>query len=61
MAGKIKTVYICSQCGYESSKWNGRCPSCGEWNTLEEQEIFVGGQLKLQVARRDERSEVYEL
>ncbi|MDD6979240.1 MAG: MBL fold metallo-hydrolase [Firmicutes bacterium] len=30
-------------------------------NTLEEQEIFVGGQLKLQVARRDERSEVYEL
>lgn len=39
MAGKIKTVYICNQCGYESSKWNGRCPSCGEWNTLEEQEV----------------------
>ncbi len=36
MAGKLKTVYICSQCGYESSKWNGKCPSCGEWNTLEE-------------------------
>ena len=33
---KPKTVYICSQCGYESSKWNGRCPDCGEWNTLEE-------------------------
>ncbi len=39
MAGKIKTVYICNQCGFESSKWNGKCPSCGEWNTLEEQEI----------------------
>ncbi len=39
MAGKSKTVYICSQCGYESAKWNGKCPSCGEWNTLEEQEI----------------------
>ena len=37
MAGKLKKVYICSQCGYESSKWNGKCPSCGEWNTLEEE------------------------
>ena len=33
---KQKTVYICSACGYESAKWNGRCPDCGEWNTLEE-------------------------
>ena len=38
MAGKSKVVYICNQCGYESSKWNGKCPSCGEWNTFEEQE-----------------------
>lgn len=37
MAGKLKSVYICSQCGYESSKWNGKCPSCGEWNTFEEE------------------------
>ncbi len=34
---KTKTVYVCSQCGYESSKWYGKCPSCGDWNTLEEQ------------------------
>lgn len=33
---KAKTVYVCSQCGYESSKWNGKCPNCGEWNTFEE-------------------------
>ena len=33
---KQKTVYVCSSCGYESPKWNGRCPDCGEWNTLEE-------------------------
>ena len=38
---KLKTVYICRQCGYESSKWNGKCPSCGEWNTLEEDVIEV--------------------
>ncbi len=34
---KIKSVYICSQCGYESPKWYGKCPSCGEWNTLNEE------------------------
>jgi DNA repair protein RadA/Sms len=34
---KSKNVYVCSECGYESSKWYGKCPSCGEWNTLEEQ------------------------
>ena len=34
--GKNKTVFICSECGAESSKWNGKCPSCGAWNTLEE-------------------------
>lgn len=36
MAGKIKSIYICNQCGYESAKWYGCCPSCGEWNTMEE-------------------------
>lgn len=33
---KVKSVYICNQCGYETSKWNGKCPNCGEWNTFEE-------------------------
>lgn len=37
MASKIKSVYICSQCGYESPKWYGKCPSCGEWNTMNEE------------------------
>ncbi|MBR2869235.1 MAG: DNA repair protein RadA [Clostridia bacterium] len=36
MAGKIKTIYICNQCGYESAKWYGCCPGCGEWNSMEE-------------------------
>lgn len=34
---KIKSVYICSECGYESPKWYGKCPSCGEWNTMNEE------------------------
>ena len=35
---KNKTLYVCSDCGYESAKWMGRCPSCGAWNKMEEQE-----------------------
>ncbi len=35
---KTKTVYKCTECGYKSPKWAGKCPSCGEWNTLEESE-----------------------
>lgn len=34
---KIKSVYICSECGYESPKWFGKCPGCGEWNTMNEE------------------------
>lgn len=34
---KIKTSYICNECGFESPKWYGKCPSCGEWNTLNEE------------------------
>ena len=34
---KIKTLYICQQCGYESPKWMGKCPNCNQWNTLVEE------------------------
>lgn len=34
---KIKSKYICQQCGYESPKWLGRCPGCNQWNTMEEE------------------------
>ena len=37
MAAKQKSVYVCSSCGYESPRWNGRCPECGEWNTFTEE------------------------
>lgn len=33
---KSKTVFLCTNCGNEFAKWAGRCPSCGQWNTLEE-------------------------
>ncbi len=34
---KVKSVYVCQSCGEESSKWVGRCPSCGEWNSMSEE------------------------
>lgn len=33
---KDKIAYVCSNCGQESSKWVGKCPSCGQWNTFKE-------------------------
>ncbi len=37
MAEKIKSIYVCTECGAESPKWYGRCPACGEWNSLQEE------------------------
>ena len=39
MATKIKTVYLCEECGFESPKWSGQCPNCKAWNTLSEQTV----------------------
>ncbi|MBC7125392.1 MAG: AAA family ATPase, partial [Bacteroidales bacterium] len=36
---KTKSVYVCQNCGAESVKWLGRCPSCNEWNTFVEERI----------------------
>lgn len=44
MATKAKNVYVCSECGYESVKWYGKCPSCGEWNTMNEEIKTVSNQ-----------------
>lgn len=33
---KVKTVFFCTSCGNETPKWQGKCPSCGAWNTLQE-------------------------
>ncbi|MBQ1463399.1 MAG: DNA repair protein RadA, partial [Ruminococcus sp.] len=34
---KSRYTYTCNQCGYETSKWHGKCPSCGAWNSFEEE------------------------
>ena len=39
---KMKTVWFCKECGNESPKWMGRCPACGEWNTMVEETVATG-------------------
>src|SRR5881275_2267534 len=36
---KIKTAFFCQNCGYESAKWLGKCPSCQQWNSFVEETI----------------------
>lgn len=50
---KTKSVYVCSNCGAESAKWIGRCPSCHEWNTYQE-EIVTSSSPAGTVFTRDE-------
>ena len=37
MVSKAKVQYVCSECGFESAKWYGKCPGCGQWNCMEEE------------------------
>ncbi len=38
---KNKTVFVCNNCGYESPKWMGKCPSCNEWNSFFEEKVMT--------------------
>jgi DNA repair protein RadA/Sms len=49
---KTKTVWFCKECGNESPKWMGKCPACGEWNTMVEETVATGkktGQVSISV------------
>ena len=50
MSPQAKTVFICTECGYESAKWLGKCPGCNAWNTLEE-EIISASKGKADITR----------
>lgn len=48
---KVKTIFVCQQCGYQSAKWLGRCPDCNNWNSLvEETQITKTGAPRPQFA-----------
>lgn len=52
---KQTTVYRCTNCGHTEPKWLGRCPECGQWNTLKEQSVSAGS------ARAEIKGESYSL
>ena len=58
MAKKEKTTFVCENCGAESPKWIGKCPSCGEWNTYKE---FRVGNSKRSSANDSRRTEITKL
>ncbi len=41
MPKQPNTIFICQACGYESRKWLGKCPECGEWNSLVEERVIT--------------------
>jgi len=45
---RTRKAFVCQECGYESPKWMGKCPSCGEWNTFVE-EVETKGRGGLQI------------
>ena len=49
---RVKSVFICQHCGYESPKWMGRCPGCDEWNTMVE-EVLSKTDRRLTTAGRE--------
>jgi DNA repair protein RadA/Sms len=46
---KIQTVFICSSCQYKIPRWQGKCPSCGSWNTFEESQVLAQANKNLNV------------
>lgn len=49
---KIKSVWFCSECGAESSKWQGKCPACGSWNTMVEERISAKADKSIALSRK---------
>lgn len=54
---KIKSAFFCQQCGYESPKWTGKCPSCGSWNSFVEEVIERNDKQKPVVGWEEESKE----
>ncbi|MBQ9138485.1 MAG: DNA repair protein RadA [Alistipes sp.] len=49
---KVKKMYVCRECGYDASKWLGKCPSCGAWNSFAEEVVAAPSSVPALVASR---------
>ena len=54
---KEKTAYVCDNCGFDSTKWLGKCPNCGQWNTFKEVRIGPSSQSKVHSSQLKSRGE----
>lgn len=61
MAKKNSTVFVCNGCGYESSKWLGKCPACGEWNSFFEEKVVAASSSASGKDKLKPKSEVIKL
>ena len=43
---KVRTAFICQECGYQSARWLGKCPTCGKWNSLVEERLDIDTSLR---------------
>lgn len=55
---KLKSVYICKECGYETPKWLGKCPDCNNWNTFEEEVVQAKTSKELSIKKIPKKSAV---
>ena len=53
---KDKTMFVCTECGFDSPKWSGKCPSCGRWNTMKEITVKPQATQNASVTARKEAS-----
>ena len=56
---KVTTMFVCNECGYDSSKWLGKCPSCNSWNSFVEEKVSSSKSSK--TVSSNEKNEVIEL
>ena len=60
---KVKIIYSCQSCGYQSPKWLGRCPDCNQWNSLveERQERVSHPRGELSLGSKEDPSPIHEI
>ena len=58
---KLTTKFVCNECGYDSSKWLGKCPACGEWNSFVEEKVSAKTSKNTKSFIEEEKNEVIEL
>ena len=60
---KAKTIFACQSCGFQSSKWLGKCPDCNQWNTFAEErfEKATTTRGELSLGTKDEPAPIHEI